>query len=1256
MRFSSLLLALTLISSAFAQSNQGTITGTILDPTGGAIANARVQVKNAATGVVYEGGSSTSGNYVIPVPGGTYEISVDVPGFKKFVQENVEVVVATDTRRDIRLEVGESTETVTITDAAPLLKTESGEMSHVVSIDEADNLPVLTLAGGGYTGATPGGNIRNPLAVSTLLPAVTFGNDEMLVVNGLPSNSEAIRVEGQDAKSTLWNVYQQLGQNGVDAIQEVAVQTSNFAAEYGQVGGGYFNFTMKSGTNQYHGTGYDYFVNEALNAGLPFTDAGTTDPAKEGQHIRNPQRRNDYGFTIGGPIRIPKLYDGRNKSFFFFNFEQYRENRTVENSISTVPTAAYRGGDFSNAGCFTFNTLTNTCSSSPGNLVNTATGTTALDTAGQTLAYGEVFDPATTRLANGNEVRTPFANGQVPLSRMDPVALAVQKYMPLPNAAGIINNYNVPAYNTYTHTTNESFKLDHSISPTIKLSGYFSRIETASPAANGFPLSIGGAAPTDNISYTTRLNYDHTLRPTLLLHVGIGYYQVAEPAFPSQFNQSSLGLSGFFAPNYFPAMGGLENTFSGGYSPSVGAGIIAEIWEEKPTANTSATWVKNNHTVKFGGEYTGEGYPQHNEWRSNGNFQFSNAETSDPWQNGQPLNYADGSGFSYASFLLGLPDSLQVTPITATRLGSHSMGFYMQDSWKITRKLTLDYGIRYDFQTYLKEEHGRMADASFSTVNPTVGLPGAIVYEGYGGGRCNCELSHNYPYALGPRLGMAYQITQKTVLRLGAGIDYGGVQTPAGVSYSVADYYTYNALGYGISPLTNGLAAGNPYPNITWPNFNIGKYPTATDGQLPPQTPFIFFDPSARPGRILQWSLGLQRELVKDLLVEGAYVGNRGVWLQAAEMDTMTLNGLTPAILARYGLSLNNATDRSLLTSPLSSPQAIAMGFGPAYPGMPLTDTVGQSLRPVPQWGPVGGPNPYLGPPIGKSWYDALQTKATKRFSHGLSVQASFTWSKALVDGAGTDTNFFVAGRPLTNDIFNYGQNKQLNQLTRPLAAVISGSYTTQRLHGDSTGMKVASRVLSDWQLGWVLRYQSGALIQSPPSNNALMSELERFTNADFLGTVQTFWNYVPGANPLLVNPNCGCFNPQTAQVLNPKAWVDAAPGQWGVSAPFYNNYRWQRQPAEAMSFGRNFRVGKEGKYNLQVRAEFQNIFNRLFLSAPAVGGQGGAYFQQATYISPLTQLSQANGVNTGGYGTIATVSGAGASPRAGQIVARFTF
>ena len=211
-----------------------------------------------------------------------------------------------------------------------------------------------------------------------------------------------------------------------------------------------------------------------------------------------------------------------------------------------------------------------------------------------------------------------------------------------------------------------------------------------------------------------------------------------------------------------------------------------------------------------------------------------------------------------------------------------------------------------------------MADASFATPNPTVGgRLGAVVYEGSGDGRCDCALSHNYHFAIGPRLSAAYQIDTKTVLRAGAGISYGVVTTPQGSSYSVADFYTINPAGYGISPLLNtgGLAGGNPYaagnpygnPELTWPNFDSGKYPTRTVDGLPPQTPFIYYNPNNRPGRIVSWSFGVQREVMRDLVIDVSYVGNRGAWFYAPKLDTMATNGLTPDRLAQFGIDFNNA-------------------------------------------------------------------------------------------------------------------------------------------------------------------------------------------------------------------------------------------------------------------------------------------------------------------------------------------------------------
>jgi hypothetical protein len=275
------------------------------------------------------------------LPAGTYEVSVTLPGFKKFVRQGLTVAVAQTIRIDATLEVGNASESVTVTEAAPLLKTESGEVSHNVTTERIDSLPILGI---GSSQASSSG-VRNPLVVTQLLPGTYFNgaSTSTVRINGAPTNSQAMLVEGQDATNSLGQGAGAQTQASVDAIQEFTIQTSNYAAEFGQAGGGVFNMTMKSGTNQFHGTGYDYFVNEGLNAGQPFTSDGN------GHLVRSVARRNDYGGTIGGPVWIPKLYNGHDKTFFFFNLEQFRETQHVNANSVTVPVPSYRAGNFAQA-------------------------------------------------------------------------------------------------------------------------------------------------------------------------------------------------------------------------------------------------------------------------------------------------------------------------------------------------------------------------------------------------------------------------------------------------------------------------------------------------------------------------------------------------------------------------------------------------------------------------------------------------------------------------------------------------------------------------------------------------------------------------------------------------------------------------------------------------------------------------------------------------------------------------------------------
>jgi hypothetical protein len=1321
---------LALASTAFAQSDRGTITGTILDVSGAVIPSASIEAKNAATSEVYTAGTTGTGNFTLAnLPAGTYEFTVTAAGFKKYIRPALTVQVAETTRVDATLEVGAATESVTVNTEAPLLKTESGELSHQVDYTQANDLPLFNMNGnvnanGGNNGL---GNIRDPLSILTILPGADFSSDFEVRINGLPSGTQAIRVEGQDATNGFMVYGNQAVQQSVDATQEVSIQTSNFAAEYGQVGGGYINYTMRSGTNQYHGSGYDYLQNEALNAGLPFTinQDGTG-------LVRNPQRRNDYGFTLGGPVRIPKLYNGKDKTFFFFSFEQFRQSNVTNNLISTAPMPQWTGADPQGAN---FGPTLANGQPNPGN-ITFPFGPFPIplgppSPAGQQDFYGELFDPSTAHFVNGGAlgsgiVEDPFPNNIIPYSRMDPSVLKYQQFFIKPNLGGsnpgLSNNNLLPPFSNYRHTTIPSIKIDQNLSTKMKISGYYSATRTYSPNTNGYTNLEEPATPQVQNSQTIRANFDDTLTPTLLLHVGVGLLYFDQPQYPPSVNAGQLLGWGpnqqYPANNFMPNLGGLGSFFSGGLAvgglfggPGVGFAADQDEKDIKPTANVSLTWVKGNHTFKFGGEMVIEGFPTQSSSRANALYGFAAQETQNPWEYtstapGLGANAFLTSGFPYASFLLGSVDSLDASARTDTRLGRHQLGFFAQDNWKVTRKLTLELGLRYDYTTLLEEQHGRMQSACFQCPNPNLipadsstPLNGLVVYKK--------QFNQNYPFAFGPRLGVAYQIDSKTVFRAGAGIAYSVAGTNAGLSGTDADFYHTSApegTGQGIGGSClgpggtlgscirfqdgNPFAPGNRYGNgpLTAP-LNGAAFPSQTsssgcgpapftDPCRPIDSPFITIDKgTGRPPRIFQWSIGLQRQILPSLVVEANYVGNRGAWFTAPDLSAEAENGLTPAgLLAerKYGnttgIDVHNPDQLALLTQPISSPAVIAAfpklaNPNNVYPGFPSYNPLNQALRPVPQW--VGVP-PFLGPPLGNTWYDSLQIKLTKRYSHGLTVQAAYTWQKELVLGTNSASAYFTAGQVVVNDVNNRMQNKQLSSLDEPQVLVVNFNYTTPTWKADGAGKHTLSWLARDWTFGGVLRYQSGVILESPSSQNNFLYQLGVGSqdNPALFGAPFSLENYVPG-QPYFApgfNPNSH-FDPTKTLVLNTKAWTDAPPGTYGVSAPYYINNRWQRQPAESLSVARSFRIRE--RYQLQIRAEFFNPFNRVFYNPPASGG--GAFsptgtFTTPSYSNPFPVPGSTGGALSGGYGFVNEFNGgAGApanvtTPRSGQLVARFTF
>jgi hypothetical protein len=1297
-------------STIFAQGASGTITGTVTDPSGAVVANADVTAKNGATGQIYRAVSTETGNYTVSqLPVGTYSLMITVKGFKTYNREGLDLAATQIMRIDIPLQVGSQTEAVTVTAEASLLKTESGDLTHNVTIAELSELPILA-TGGAFAANTSGW--RDPLALAKLVPGIQYSVDGNMIINGNPSLSIQIRVEGQVAVDTgFLRGFNTIGQASVDSIQEVAVQTSNFAAEYGAVGGGIFNMTMRSGTNQLHGSIYDYAANDILNAAQPYTG------------LKSATRRHDYGFTVGGPVILPKIYNGTNKSFFQMGFEEFHEDVTLllGSNAPTVPIDAYRTGNFAqvlagNNG----NPFNVTAACKPGDpLPPCSTGAKTftqayIDPLGNTgFPSGTIFDPLNSQqvtcTSNGfvgqpncnsgtsYTVRLPYSanggtNNVIPPQFFDPVSLRILNLVPHPVGPNFASgqtgvNYQNPFVGSGRNKI-PTVKGDQSFGSKTHVSFYGSGtlmdypITAINGNAEGFPSPITGARGSFIYTKTYRLNYDYAATPTMLLHLGVGHFQ-------EEFNDDSPGTTTYVASapqscTNTPTFGGLlDKTCTGGLgltgarinrqfphfivgngTPSNGTGGMSSLGpftqgpskERRPSAVANVTWIKGNHSYKVGGEWRQERYPSGNFSNATGQYTFGSNSTTQSALDGISGTTTGTYGFPFASFLRGDVTNFLIAQPGSITAAKKQMALFVQDTWKVTRKFTLDYGLRWDYATYGREENGLAPNFGPTTPNPSASNhPGAQIFEK----TCGCQFATNYPYAIGPRIGLAYQLNSKTVLRGGVGVVYGATAPPVIFCCGPNTDTTGNVTFWQyVGQLKGGIPSTlNPiFPNLA-PNAGQG---IGTVGFAP-----SFLDPnSTKPARQYQWSFSLQREIQRDLVIEASYVGNRGVWWPTGFGGLSAFNAMSNSLLTQDGFSLNTPSDGQLLNSTLAfiNPATLSTlalrGITVPYSNFPTTaQTLRQSLLPFPQYSGSISPG---SAPMGKTWYDGFQVVLTKRYSHGLTLNANYTFSK----------NLDLMSSP---DVLNPALGKNISSNDLPHQFRLSAEYRTPRLKGGNAFLsnKVVSQILSDWAVGSYLQYQSAQILSRPSSTsgNPISNYLGRGPGPAQLvtdpatGQPMSPWavnwtDYNGVVHPEPLDINCKCFDPtnmlvkqsdgtfKTGGVLNPNAWANVPDAQWANDFTNLRYYRGFRYPTENLNFGRTFRI-KE-RVQLNVRVEFSNAFNRLQLPQPSASG----LFSQAI----TRQVGGVyNNAPTSGFGAVNPISGT-SGMRNGLLVGRLTF
>lgn len=1159
-----------------AQTNQGILAGTILDPSGAAIEGADVTAKNEATSYVLKTTSGSGGTFRFPsVPIGLYDVTVSHPGFSSVTQTGVNVQISTTTAVNITLSVGQAEQSVTVQADATKIETESSDVGTVITTRQVIELP---LALGGV------GAMRSPeafvfLAPGTVGPGTANSNNGIFIskLGGGQSFGADVLLDGTSIlRSENGSSFDEAAPS-VEAISEFKVLTSNMPAMYGRTTAAVETFTTKSGTNQFHGTAYDILQNEDLNANTWFNNAfaaqcppGPGNAGCRSQYMRPSDKKNDYGTNLGGPVIIPKLYNGKDRSFFFFNWEQYNQHIGGV-STTIVPTAAERTGDFSGILNTGVNLGTNPCTGAP-------------------VYPGEIFDPNTTTIGpTGVPCRTPFPNNTIPTSRLSSVSQNFLALLPAPNA-NLPNGQNfILSSNTPLMNTTYTIRIDQSISDKSKIFAMYDTRDNARYTAGNYnlppPLDSNGWQQ-NFITHYGRAGWDYIISPAVLNHLALGYNRTNSQNYSNAallgINQNvnwnaKFGITGISGVQ-FPLVNMGEGV------PQLSASNNDNEVDNGERLNDTLTWIKGTHSFAFGFDFRNQNFSRLGGNNDSGTYNFARAETAAD----QALNGTSGN--SIASFLLGAVDNANAfIPAHTPRWISQYYAGFAQDDWKVNPHLTLNLGLRWSVDVPRAESYNDTSNFSPTAPNPAANnLPGAMVFGNLCNG-CNARWATTKYHDFAPRLGFAYNPNGgRFVIRGGYGLLYSPLQ--------YTDFGDNQIQGYAGTPTftsTNNLS-----PAFNW------------DNGFPPSPPPPFTNPSVvntgnpnwiqprfgQPGIIQSWSFQIQGQVSKDMVASLGYIGNRAQNLRSAIMNW------------------NNIPVQDLSLGPvLNEPVANnTLGVTAPYPGFfndwGSSAPVWRAIRPYPQYDYI-----YMDvlQNIGQSTYESLQASLERRLSAGLSVQASFTWEKTITD-ADSILPSINGGIEQVQNIADLNQEKALSSQDVPY--MFSGAFLYQLPFGKGKPMLthgIASAILGGWEVGGVLRYQSGVPISfgcangipgwqncirfnrqsAPPLNPAV-------TNGTFNPFTQNFFNPVCS---YLGETGCAFADPNT-ELIAAGSTITVQQARGG--AYYFGNYPRNNGDArspnyynEDFSVLRNFTLYERA--TLQLKAEFLNAFNRHIFSVP---------------------------------------------------------